>query len=117
MTRRLVPWVALVATACVQPAYDRTVVYDVELANDTAAATVGVRGNDRPLLWERDAVLERTGPTTWRTIVTYRTGYRFTEVKFTADGRFELEGRPNRRITFDTAADTTRVRVRFDVPD
>ena len=35
------------------------------------------------------------------------TGYNFTELKFTADDKMELEGQPNRKIYFDKANQIT----------
>jgi hypothetical protein len=98
---------------CVQPTHDRTVVYDVTVPDSLHATTVGLRGSGSPLSWERDTALTRTGDSTWRIVVTHRTGFLGVEVKLTADGRFELENGPNRRIPFAVDGDTTRVRLRY----
>lgn len=101
--------------ACVQPAYDRTVVYDLDVSARRGVHTVGVRGGDSPLSWGRDSMMTAVVPDSfYRVVITYHTGYLKTEVKFTIDGTFELEKSDNRRVEFKMNGDTTFYRARFD---
>lgn len=112
---------ALLTPACVQPAYDRTVVYRVDVSRVADVRAVGVRGSDQPLSWDTDLALTPIPDSVglYGGAVTYRTGSLRTEVKFTANGTFELQNAPNRivRLVPTTRGnDTTVVRVTFDVP-
>ncbi len=44
---------------CVQNAYDRTVVYEVDVSAVPDVQSVGVRGSDTPLSWRTDVPLTR----------------------------------------------------------
>ena len=99
--------------ACVQPAFDRTVVYELQIAGVPDVRSVAVRGDDAPLSWKKDLLLTRaTDDSVYRATVTYRTGRLKTEVKFVVNGIFELQELPNRRVAF--TGDTTRYRALFD---
>ncbi|RTQ45996.1 hypothetical protein EJV47_22825 [Hymenobacter gummosus] len=101
-------------TGCVQPAADKTVVYLLDVSHRPDVRQVGLRGRDQPLSWERDLPLTPVVPgRLYRAVVTTRTGYLFTEVKFTLNGEFELPKQDNRRVQF-AATDTTVYRARFD---
>jgi hypothetical protein len=107
--------VALLA-ACVQETYTKTVVYTLHLTRAEATPTVGIRGNNKPLTWQSDTKMSLNSPdSTYRATVTYRTGYKFTEVKFVVNGTFELAERPNRRVVFSDA-DTTYYEGTFNDP-
>lgn len=110
LTAVLLSMVALVS--CVQKTTRKTVVFSVHVTDD-ATKSIGVRGNDKPLTWERDSVLRLTGPGTYGTAITYNTGYKFTEVKFTQNGEFELGNEANRRILF-AEQDTTFYEATFN---
>lgn len=105
----------VVLSACVQKSYKKTVVYTLHLTNPKAAMNVGVRGNDKPLSWQADLVMQPVGSdsTTYRVVVTYLTGYTFTEAKFVVNNGFELAGQPNRRVVF-SPADTTFYEATFE---
>ncbi|TGE24507.1 hypothetical protein E5K00_04655 [Hymenobacter aquaticus] len=107
---------SLLLPACVQPAHDKTVVYLLDVRGLPNVRQVGLRGRDKPLSWDQDLPLTPVGPdsTLYRAVVTTRTGYRITEVKFTVNGDFELKNADNRRIEFGPG-DTTVYRARFDV--
>lgn len=108
---------AATTTACVQQAYDRTVVYELDVSALDSVRTVGVRGGDTPLSWETDSAMTPVTPQRlYRAVVTYHTGFLKTEVKFTVNGRFELDGKDNRRVAFDMTRDTTVYRAVFDTP-
>ena len=113
MTRRLAAIAALLLGGCVQPAYDRTVVYELVAPAVTDSQQAGVRGDDSPLSWQKDLPLVRApGDSLFRGTVTYRTGFLKTEVKFTVNGAFELVDAPNRRVVF--TGDTTVFRARYN---
>ncbi len=111
---------AVMLTGCVQPAYDRTIVYELDVSNVPNVKTVGVRGRDKPLSWQSDVVLTQPvagGP--YVAAVTYHTGYLVTEVKFTVNGEFELAEQDNRTVRVPptrTGGDTTVYRAKFNVP-
>lgn len=105
---------AVLLSACVQKTYQKTVVYTLPIPGMRTPETVGIRGNDKPLNWESDQKMSlNLSDSTYRTVVTYQTGYLFTEVKFVADGVFELADQPNRRVVF-AATDTTFYDATFD---
>ena len=104
----------LICTACVQPAYDRTVVYEVDVSAVPGVKTVGVRGENLPLSWQKDLALTAVVPDSlYRVAVTHHTGYLATEVKFVVNDQFELDNKPNRRVEF--TGDTTRYQATFNV--
>lgn len=108
--------VSLVLLAgCVQPAYDKTVTYELDVSGVRAIRTVGVRGDDKPLSWNTDVALTPVVPDSlYRATVTYHTGSLKSEVKFTVNGEFELQDGANRRVPLATG-DTTVYRARFNV--
>ena len=111
---RLAAAVALLLTGCVQPASDRTVIYELDVSQLDSVRTTGVRGDDTPLSWQKDQPMTVVVPDSlYRTTVTYRTGTLKTEAKFTVNGQFEFENGENRRIEF--RGDTTVYRARFAV--
>lgn len=85
--------------ACVQKTSFHTVYFRLRLPPGQSADSVSIRGGDAPLSWDRDTLLRKLpGDSVYALSITYRSGYRFTEVKFAADGHLELEGKPNRRV-------------------
>jgi putative oxidoreductase len=116
MRRRCLPLAALSLLAgCVQPAFDKTVVYTLDVSGIPDVKTVGVRGDDRPLSWDSDRALTPVvKDSLYRVTVTYHTGYLKTEVKFTVNGDFELKEGGNRRVAFGPR-DTTAYQARFNV--
>lgn len=106
-------FVASLLLGCVQPAFDRTVVIYLQV-NGMDIETVGVRGEGKPLSWNEDLLMEPVVKDSLYTITaTGRTAYTFTEIKFTVNGVFELEGKPNRRLEF-AKGDTTYYRATFN---
>jgi hypothetical protein len=107
---------AVLGTGCVQKAYERTVVYELDVSALDSVKTVGLRGDNLPLSWQQDqAMTAVVADSLYRTTVTYRTGYRATEVKFTVNGTFEFDNGDNRRVPFEMNGDTTIYRARFNV--
>ncbi|QIX63331.1 hypothetical protein HER32_20000 [Hymenobacter sp. BT18] len=118
-TSRLSLWLSLgfLLPACVQPAHNKTVVYLLDVRGIPNVQQVGLRGRDNPLSWDQDLPLTPVGndSSLYRTVVTTRTGYLVTEVKFTVNGEFELQQADNRRIAFGAPGDTVVYRARFNV--
>jgi hypothetical protein len=107
----------ILLSACVQEAYDRVVVYDVDVSALKDVRDVGVRGDDAPLSWEQDRAMTMVvKDSLYRVTVRYRTGYLVTKAKFTVNGNFELQGKPNRRVQF-AVGDTTFYKARFNQDD
>ncbi|MBC6698771.1 hypothetical protein [Hymenobacter sp. BT190] len=113
----LLGWLALASLlpGCVQPAHDKTVVYELDVRGLPNVRQVGLRGRDKPLSWDQDLQLMPVGPDSslYRATVTTHTGFLITEVKFTVNGEFELKEAENRRIVFGPG-DTTVYRARFN---
>lgn len=103
------------ATSCVQKTNTKTVVYILTLPKLENVQSVGIRGNDKPLNWDNDFELKAIKPDNlYEAIVTYKTGYKFTEVKFVVDDKFEFQNSPNRRIEF-SPLDTTYYAAEYNV--
>jgi putative oxidoreductase len=108
-------WAVLALFACVQPAYEKTVVITLKVNGIKDIKTVGVRGEGGPLSWNKDIYLQPVVKGSLYTLTaTARTGYTFTEIKFTVNGEFELDGKPNRRLEF-AKGDTTYYGATFNV--
>lgn len=106
---------AVLLPGCVQPSADKTVVYLLDVSGHGPVRQVGLRGRDKPLSWEQDVKLMPVVPDSlYRAVVTTRTGYRVTEVKFTLNGEFELPGGANRRVEFGPG-DTATYRAQFGI--
>ncbi len=112
--------VAALLASCVQPAYDRTVLYQLDVSAIPNVRTVGVRGRDKPLSWDADVALTQSASgAPYTAAVTYHTGYLITEVKFVVNGEFELPGKDNRKVRLartTTGGDTTVYRAVFNTP-
>ena len=106
----------LTLLGCVQPAYERIVVYELDVSGQKNVQSTGVHGDDTPLSWSEDQAMTVVVPDSlYRTTVTYRSGRLKTEVKFTVNGTFEFDNADNRRVPFDMSGDTTIYRARFNV--
>ena len=121
-TRSLVSALSIlvVASGCVQKAYDRVVVYRVSVSGVHDVQSVGLRGEGNPLSWSKDLPLTPVPDSAglYQAIVTHHTGSIATEVKFTVNGQFEFENADNRvvRIPPTTVGnDTTVYRGVFNV--
>ena len=105
---------AVLLSGCVQKAYDRTVIYELDVSAAASVKSVGIRGDDKPLSWDEDRELTPVvADSLYRVAITYRTGRLITESKFTVNGTIELRDKPNRRVEF-SGGDTTVYRARFD---
>lgn len=108
--------------ACVQKAYERTVVFVVDVSGVPNVNTVGVRGEGAPLSWQRDTPMTpvKDSAGLYTATVTARTGFLATEVKFVVNGVFEFSGaadESNRSVRLPrttTGGDTVRFRSVFN---
>jgi hypothetical protein len=97
----------LSVSACVQKAYKKTVVVTLTIHNSKNIKTVGIRGNGNPLSWDKDYEMTPiVKDSIYTSTITAVTGYKFAEIKFTVNGEFELQDKPNRRVEF-AKGDTT----------
>jgi putative oxidoreductase len=103
----LVTALFIAAAGCVQKSYKKTVVITVKTGSKKNIQTVGIRGAGKPLSWREDLPMQPiVKDSLYTATITAVTGYTFTEIKFTIDGEFELQNKPNRRVVF-SQGDTT----------
>ncbi|MGL2966288.1 hypothetical protein [Flavobacterium sp. XGLA_31] len=106
----------LLFISCVQKTRKVTVEYRLEANDFKDIKSVGVRGSDKPLSWDKDFLMQPAlNGKIYRAFVTYNTGYKFTEVKFVVNDSFELSNSENRRIIF-SEIDTTVYNAKYNVP-
>lgn len=112
----IIAWFSLlVTTSCVQKTHKRTVVFTLDVSKTEGIKTVGIRGWDSPLSWDKDYPMKAIiKDSLYQVTVTGETGRICTEFKFSVNDKLELEGKENRKIYFDTKSDTTKVAVIFD---
>ena len=108
--------ILLVITAgCVQKTHKRTVTFTLDVSGMENIKSVGIRGWDNPLTWEKDHPLkEIVKDSLYQATITGETGRICTEFKFTVNEKMELEGDENRKIYFDTTKDTTKALFVFN---
>ena len=71
-------------------------------------------GKDKPLSWDYDTEMKFfVKDSMYKVTNTFETGYKFTEVKFTVNDKFENENEDNRRVVFSDN-DTTFYKVKFN---
>ena len=105
----------LTLSSCVQKSYDRTVVLMLDVSGIKDIKSVGIRGNEKPFSWDYDTEMEVfKKDSLYKKTFTIKTGYLFTELKFTVNGDFELKEKDNRKIYFNQAG-TTIYNAKFDV--
>jgi hypothetical protein len=101
------------AISCVQSTRSRVAVLTLDVSGMGPIKSVGVRGEGNPLSWREDYPMSVLVQDSLYTVtITGQTPYDFTEIKFTVNGQFELEGKDNRRLVF--TGDTTYFRGRFN---
>lgn len=106
--------ICLLAASCVQSTRTRVVVLTLDVSGIGTIEKVGVRGEGNPLSWDQDYLMTALFKDSLYTVtITGQTPYDFTEIKFTVNGQFELEGGDNRQLVF--TGDTTYYRARFNV--
>ncbi|MBK8843811.1 MAG: hypothetical protein IPO33_13700 [Saprospiraceae bacterium] len=107
--------IILALSSCVQKSSQKTIIVKLDVGSLDSVQTVGIRGEDKPLSWDYDMELKPAVKDSLYTVVfSLVTGYKFTEVKFTVNGQFELQEKDNRRIFF-TDLDTTIYEAIFDI--
>lgn len=105
----------ILANACVQKAFKRVVVVTLDVSKIKNIKTVGIRGNGKPLNWEKDYPMKEViKDSLYKAVIVTQTGYLFAEGKCTVNGNFELQNKPNRKVVFDTKKDTTYAHFVFD---
>jgi putative oxidoreductase len=106
--------ILLAVTGCVQSTRTRVAVLTLDVSGMGPIQTAGVRGEGDPLSWEKDYPMTAIVKDSLYTVtITGQTPYDFTEIKFTVNGKFELEEKDNRRLVF--TGDTTFYRAKFNV--
>ncbi len=106
--------VIVFASSCVQKTLKKTVVFELDTSKIKSIKTVGIRGENRPLKWNRSIDMKSVKPdTTYTATLTFLTGYKFVEMKFLVNDEFELKDDDNRRIYFSDK-DTIYYRAVFD---
>ena len=110
----LITLLAWSITGCVQKSYKKTIVVKLTIPDNKDIKTVGIRGNGKPLSWDKDLLLKPLVKDSLYTLTTtVLTGYKFAEIKFTVNGEFELKEGPNRRLVFSDK-DTTYYNAVFN---
>jgi hypothetical protein len=100
--------------ACVQPSSKKTVIVYLNVAGNSTINTAGIRGGQKPLMWDNDLELQVVKKDTlYSAIFSLVTGYKFIEAKFTINGQFELNDYPNRKIIFEDG-DTTVFNAKYN---
>lgn len=98
--------ISLSISSCVQKSYEQTVVVELDVSAVKNIQTVGIRGQN-PLSWDTDLPMkEVVKDSLYAVTISGKTGYLFTEIKFTVNGEFELQNQPNRKIVFDKGRKT-----------
>ncbi|QXV66161.1 hypothetical protein INP83_03455 [Mucilaginibacter sp. 21P] len=108
--------IVLFTSSCVQPTRNINITLKLHLKGMKDVQRVGVKGNDKPLSWDQGLPMTPIIKDSLYTVTyTLKTGYNFTEIKFTVDDKTELKGQPNRRLEFPN---TNRVvyEAAFDNP-
>jgi PBP1b-binding outer membrane lipoprotein LpoB len=107
-TKLLISVVAiLVLSSCVQKSSEKTIIVKLNVQDMEHIESVGIRGNENPLSWDYDMELVPViKDSLYTATFSLITGYKFTEVKFTVNGQFELNDQDNRKIFF-SENDTT----------
>ena len=105
----------ILVTGCVQKSYKRTVVFTVDVSKIKKIKMVGIRGENKPLSWNSDLEMtEIIKDSLYKATVTFETGYKFAQFKFTVNNDFEFQDQDNRRIIFDEKKDTTFFKATFN---
>ena len=106
---------ALFLSSCVQKSYDRHVKFLLDVSHVEDVKTVGIRGSNSPLSWNKNTDMTPIVKDSLYTVLTtFNTGYLGAEVKFVVNDQFELQGQENRRFPFDEKNDTTIYQAKFD---
>jgi hypothetical protein len=111
----LVTGLILCFISCVQKSSKKIITVKLNVEGIKNVEAVGIRGNEKPLSWDYDMELKPIiKDTLYFATFSLVTGYKFTEAKFTVNGKFELNAKDNRKIMFSDK-DTTFYEAKFDV--
>jgi uncharacterized heparinase superfamily protein len=97
----------------VQKSYERIVVFTINVSQIKNIKKVGIRG-EKPLSWDSDLEIIKGKDSLYKAIVSFETGYKFAQYKFTVNDQFELQNQDNRRVIFDEKKDTTFYKATFN---
>lgn len=100
--------------SCVQKAYKRTVIFNVDVKGIKNIKKVGLRGKDFPLSWNHDYEMKLGNDSIYTATITGETGYLYTEFKYTINDEFELKEQNNRKVYFGNK-DTITCTVTFNI--
>ena len=101
--------------SCVQKTTFRTVVFTLDVSGIQNIKTVGIRGGDNPLTWDKDhRMKEIVKDSLYQVTISGRTGRLYTEIKFSINGQLEEQLSENRQLFFKDK-DTTFYEAKFDV--
>lgn len=94
--------IVLMSVSCVQKAYKRTVVFELDTKGITNVKKVGIRGENSPLSWDKDYLMVLdVKDSLYKATITEETGYLFEQFKFVVNDEFELKEQDNRKIYFE----------------
>ncbi len=118
MKKYLIVALALVVislSSCVQKTQFRTVVFTLDVSGIPNIKTVGIRGWDSPLSWDKDyPMMEIVKDSLYQVTISGRTGRLYTEMKFSINGELEENISDNRQIYFSDK-DTTFYKAKFNI--
>jgi PBP1b-binding outer membrane lipoprotein LpoB len=107
--------IAIGLSSCVQKTYERKVKFILDVSKIENIKTVGIRGSNNPLSWQKDIEMKPIfKDSIYAVDVTFVTGYLGAEVKFVVNDEFEFQDQENRRIPFDLMKDTTIFRAVYN---
>jgi hypothetical protein len=97
----------LLLTSCVQKTKKHSITLILDVSGMKDIKTVGIRGNDKPFSWDYDTEMEVViKDSLYKKTYTFETGRLCTELKFTINGNFELQDKPNRKVYFNKNGET-----------
>lgn len=118
MKKYLIVALALVVislSSCVQKTQFRTVVFTLDVSGIPNIKTVGIRGWDSPLSWDKDyPMMEIVKDSLYQVTISGRTGRLYIEMKFSINGELEEKISSNRQIYFSDK-ETTYYEAKYDV--
>jgi hypothetical protein len=115
MKKHIIIWLAIFSlVGCVQKTKKHTVTLLLDVSEIKDIKTVGIRGTDKPFSWDYDDEMEVVKKDSlYKKTYTIETGRLCTEIKFTVNGNFELQDKPNRKIYFNQNGETV-YRAKFN---
>ncbi len=107
----------LLLTACVQETYVRQISLQVDMRNQIDVDSVGIRGGQAPLDWNKTLLLtDKDMDGVYIGTLSIESPYKGFEYKFVKnDGVFELDGKDNRRTAFNEDG-VTVIKAVYDKP-